>query len=118
MPTLAMITFDSTDPRALAAWWATRLGGEITLDADGFFCIVTVPEWTTSLGFQLVESPTPGKNRAHLDLGRDEGVDRAASVASWIAGGARHLGERGEGDFRWDTFADPDGNEFCVSGTH
>jgi Glyoxalase-like domain len=118
VPTLGMITVDTVDPRALATWWAERLSGEIVMDADGFFCMVAVPDWSTRLGFQQVEAPTPGKNRIHFDLSWDEGVEREAGVATWVAAGARHLGQRGESDFLWDTFADPEGNEFCVSGAH
>lgn len=118
MSALNMITFDTPDPRRLARWWADRLAGEVVLDSEGFFCIVAVPSWTTNLGFQFVASPTAGKNRVHLDLAWDEGQDREAGVAAWVSAGAEHLGLRGEGGFHWDTFADPDGNEFCISAAH
>ena len=118
MSALNMITFDTPDPRRLARWWADRLGAEMVLDADGFFCILAVPGWSTNLGFQFVESPTAGKNRVHLDLGWDEGQEREQGVAAWVDAGAEHLGQRGEADFHWDTFADPDGNQFCISSAH
>ena len=45
---------------------------------------------------------------------RVSGSDRERIVAEWVAAGATHLGRRGEEGFLWDTFADPDGNEFCI----
>ncbi|WP_029090432.1 VOC family protein [Brevibacterium album] len=118
MPGLGMITLDTANPQTLAAWWAERLGAEVVLDADGWFIMIDVPGWTTNLGFQYVEAPTPGKNRLHLDLTWEEGQEREAGIAAWIAAGATHLGLRGEEDFRWDTFTDPDGNEFCLAAGH
>ena len=118
MVALGMITIDSSDARRLAAWWAERLGGEIVADYDGYFCMVQAPGLPIPLGVQLVEAPTPGKNRIHLDLSRSADEERDALVAAWVAAGAAHLGERGDSDFRWDTFADPDGNEFCISQPH
>ncbi|MFF8817480.1 MULTISPECIES: VOC family protein [Leucobacter] len=115
---LGMVTVDTEDPRPLAAWWAERLGGEIVHDADGWFCMVRAPEAAVALGFQKVEDPTPGKNRMHLDFDRTPDVDRDVMVAEWVAAGATHLGRRGESDFSWDTFADPDGNEFCIGDPH
>ncbi|WP_198142009.1 VOC family protein [Leucobacter komagatae] len=115
---LSMITIDTADPRALAAWWAERLGGEIAQDIDGWFCVVRAPEAPVALGFQKVAEPTPGKNRAHLDFDRTPDVDREAMVAEWVAAGAIHLGQRGDSDFTWDTFADPAGNEFCIGDPH
>ncbi|XPP26070.1 MAG: VOC family protein [Leucobacter sp.] len=112
---IGMVTFDTTDARRLAAWWAERLGGEIASDAEGWFCVVNLPESDIVLGFQKVEDPTPGKNRLHLDLDRDPRLDREAMIADWTAAGAVHLGLRSEEGLAWDTFADPDGNEFCIS---
>ncbi|GAB2551521.1 VOC family protein [Leucobacter ruminantium] len=115
---LGMITIDTADARGLAAWWAERLGGEIVHDAEGWFCMVRAPQLPVALGFQRVDEPTPGKNRLHLDLDRGTEAARESVVADWVAAGATHLGQRGEADFRWDTFADPDGNEFCIGDPH
>lgn len=118
MITLGMVTLDTPDPRPLAAWWAERLSGEIVHDADAWFCIVRAPGIPVALGFQRVDEPIVGKNRMHLDLDRGTDLDRAAVVAEWVAAGATHLGQRGEADFHWDTFADPAGNEFCIGDPH
>jgi hypothetical protein len=110
---IASITFDSTDPEALARWWAERFGAEITANMDGFFVIVAGGSLSHNLAFQKVDDPTPGKNRLHLDLGTDRHLDE--EVAAWVAAGATSLGHRNMGDFTWVTLTDPDGNELCIA---
>ena len=107
------ITFDSTDPDALAAWWAAAVGGTVTPVLPGQFVLVALSEGP-KLGFQKVDDPTPGKNRLHLDFGAD---DAEAEVARLVAAGASETGRHNFGDFGWVVLADPDGNAFCVAGT-
>lgn len=115
---LGMVTLDTTDPKPIAEWWASRLGGEVVFDADGWFCMVRAPEVPVALGFQKVDDPTPGKNRMHLDLDRSPDTDRDALVREWVEAGAEHRGRRGDESFAWDAFVDPDGNEFCIGDPH
>jgi len=115
---IGMVTVDTSDARTLAAWWAERLGGELEDQFDGWFCKVTAPGTKFILGFQKIEDPTPGKNRLHFDIERSDDSDRESLIAEWVAAGATHLGTRGDESFSWDTFEDPDGNEFCIAGTH
>ncbi len=63
--------------------------------------------------FQLVPEPKVAKNRVHLDFGAP---DTAEAVARLVDLGATVLAERSLGEFRWTVLADPEGNEFCVSG--
>ncbi len=112
---IAMITIDTTDPLPLANWWATQTGGAIVEENDGWFVIVSTGEGKPALGFQKVDDPTPGKNRIHLDLVSD---DREAQVARLLADGATLVSHREMPGFAWATLADPDGNQFCVSGPH
>ena len=106
---IGMVTIDSTDPAPLAAWWAERLGVEVLTDSDGWFYIL---DGTPRVAVQKVDDPTPGKNRIHLDFAcTDLGADRDALLAA----GATLVGERGDDSFRWITFADPQGNEFCIA---
>jgi len=107
------ITFDTTDPEGLAAWWARALDGEVNPIAPPFFVVVSRPEGP-GLAFQQVEDPTPGKNKVHLDLRTDDDID--AEAARWVEAGATSLGKRNAGDFSWITLTDPDGNEFCIAG--
>ncbi len=112
---LAMITVDTADARALAAWWARQTGGMLVDETDeGSWCEVTLPGPDgLTLGFQQVDVPTPGKNRWHLDLGAP---DRVAEVERLVADGATVVDENSMGDFTWTTLADPDGNLFDVLG--
>lgn len=113
--TLAMITFDTTDPSPLARWWAAQMDGTIVEENDGWFCVVELASAPYRLAFQKVGDPTPGKNRIHLDL-TTENLD--GEVARLLEAGAGRVDEHTMGDFRWVTLRDPDGNAFCVSGTH
>jgi len=113
--TIAMTTVDSPDPTPLARWWAERFGAEIVSDHDGWFLVVAGGSLTGSLGFQKVPDPTPGKNRIHLDLSCS---DVEAEVAALVAAGATEVARNSAGDFGWVTLADPQGNQFCVSGAH
>ncbi len=108
---LAMVTTDSTDPGPLAAWWAEQLGGAIVADNDGFYYTVQVPDGIM-MSFQMVESPSPGKNRLHVDLVSD---DRPTEVDRLVSAGATKIADRDGGGFWWTTLADPQGNEFCVA---
>ncbi|MCL2787423.1 MAG: VOC family protein [Micrococcales bacterium] len=107
------ITFDSRDPRALAAWWAKALDGEIVSDMDGFYVtIMPGGEASLPLSFQLIEDPTPGKNRIHLETTASDG--REAEVDRLVKLGASVVYQGDMGGFAWTTLADPDGNLFCV----
>lgn len=105
------ITFDTTDPDKLAAWWADALGGELNAVAPGFFVSVKLPGGP-GVAFQKVDDPTPGKNRVHLDFGAD---DPEAEVKRLVGLGATEAGRHSIGDFSWVVLADPDGNLFCVA---
>ena len=66
--------------------------------------------------FIEVPDPTPGKPRIHLDLrprerGRDEEVEWLLEYGATQV--ADHRGKDGPGS-GWVTFADPEGNLFCV----
>jgi hypothetical protein len=110
---VGMITCDTTDPAPLAAWWSDQVGGTVVDPFGGFFIMVTGGPVT--LAFQLVDDPTPGKNRLHLDL---TAADLDAEVDRLLAAGAGLVERRGDESFRWVTMTDPAGNEFCVAGAH
>ena len=109
---LEMITVDCTDPAALAQWWAEAVGGSVVPLPGGDFVLVARENWP-ALGFQRVDTPTPGKNRVHLDL---MAADLEAEVQRLIDLGAIETGRHSvDGGFRWVVLADPDGNAFCVA---
>jgi predicted enzyme related to lactoylglutathione lyase len=112
---VAMITFDSTDPDALAAWWSEAVGGSVQPVMPGEFVVVSGADGPR-LGFQRVEEPTPGKNRVHVDFSV---ADVDAEVSRLVALGASETGRHDFGsDFRWVVLADPAGNAFCVAAGH
>jgi hypothetical protein len=108
----AMITCDTTDATRIGRWWAERTGGSVVAENDGWFVLVAVPDGPT-LAFQKVGDPTPGKNRLHVDFTSD---DLDAAKADLLGVGAGHVHDQDVDGFRWSTFTDPDGNQFCVSG--
>lgn len=109
---LGMITCDSTDPAPLAAWWAEQTGATVADPFGGTFLMVRGGALPLQLGFQLVEDPTPGKNKIHFDFGA---ADLDAALDRLVAAGATILGRRGDEHFSWVTLTDPQGNEFCVT---
>ncbi|HQR26984.1 MAG TPA: VOC family protein [Nocardioides sp.] len=66
--------------------------------------------------FQQVPEAKTVKNRLHLDLRVDPGTPRADEIARLVAAGATVLYEASQGPYSWTTLADPQGNEFCVTG--
>ncbi|RAV08606.1 VOC family protein [Mycolicibacterium sp. GF69] len=104
------VTFDTTDPDRLAAWWAEALNAQVKPLAPGDFVIVE-PASGPGLGFQKVDDPTPGKNRVHLDFGA---TDVEAEVKRLVGLGATETARHSMGDWGWVVLADPDGNVFCI----
>jgi len=117
MARLGMVTVDCADARALAEWWAARLGGHVIDHSDEWFCMVMHGEGQPLLGFQKVADPTPGKNKMHLDLtATAEEGGRAAASKAFVQAGAIFLSTQGEpGGFQWDVLSDPEGNQFCIA---
>jgi len=111
----AMITCDASDPVELGRWWAEQTGGRVTEENDGWLVVVEIAGGPR-LAFQKVESPTPGKNRVHVDLETSEDLDAVA--ARLEAAGAQLVEEHVEDGFRWIVLNDPAGNAFCISGAY
>jgi Glyoxalase-like domain len=136
------VTQDSSDPHALADWWAETLGWEVEPTDEAFIrrmisegyatdddtkihngslvwregAAIRHPEGLTRAPrvlFQLVPERKVTKNRMHLDL-RGAGDDAAALIEKLVARGAIVSHEASQGPHRWTTLVDPEGNEFCV----
>jgi hypothetical protein len=99
-----------TDPQRLARWWAETLGGHVEAVAAPHFVTVAGIDGPR-LAFQLVDDPTPGKNRIHIDF---HTADMEGEVRRLVGLGAREVGRAGFGEFAWAVPADPDGNASCV----
>ena len=111
MVAVTMVTIDCENPRELAEFWTAALGTEIAVDWEQFLVLKGEP----AIAFQKVDDPTPGKNRIHLDL---QSPDPTAEVARLVGVGATRIADHEMPGLSWVTLADPDGNQFCVSGQH
>ena len=105
------VTIDTTDVAGLSAWWAEQTASSVRPGATEFFALLDDSSGTR-IGFRRVADPTPGKNRAHLDLVAE---DYDGEVARLVAAGATLVGRYAVDHFAWSTLADPEGNEFCLS---
>ena len=144
VPYTFQVTIDSARPHVLADWWAAALGWQVepsneefirqmiaeghatdddTMRHDGALvwkdgAAVRHPdglERAPRLLFQLVPESKTAKNRVHLDL--HIGDDDLGEVVERLrAAGATFLHEGRQGPHTWVTMADPEGNEFCLSG--
>jgi hypothetical protein len=110
---------DAKDPVALGRWWADALGWVVVddgagEDATGEFEIRPSADRLPGLLFAQVAEPKTVKNRLHLDFRPD---DRDAEVQRLVDLGATRA-DVGQGEQRWVVLADPEGNEFCILGSH
>jgi len=113
-------TFDCANAYELSEWWK-QLIGYVDLDGDPNLpgheeCMIRDPETDHRLLFIEVPEAKEVKNRIHLDLRprsgtRDEEIERVRGLGATEV--ADHRGIYGPGS-GWVTFADPEGNEFCI----
>lgn len=105
---LAMVCTDAIDPPALAGFWASLLGGEMSVDGDGdaWVQVGSGPR----LDFLRVPEVKTLKNRLHLDIAV---TDLALATAEALALGASLADDVYDGG-RWQVLRDPEGNEFCL----
>ncbi|WP_396933322.1 VOC family protein [Mycolicibacterium sp.] len=116
---LRSVVLDCRDPRALAAFYADVIGGEVTVQ-DDTWVVLTDPSGRR-LAFQYSPEHEPptfpdprGSQQFHLDIEVDD--PDAASRAVVEAGATRVTDAVGENTFR--VFRDPAGHTFClVRGT-
>ena len=110
--------FDCQGALALSRFWAAALGWELRQQEPGW-ASVGDPDGTQRLGFGPVPEGKACKNRLHLDLLPEQGVNRAAERARLESLGARFLETvRADGVVAHDVMADPEGNEFCLLEPH
>lgn len=67
------------------------------------------------LGWRYLTEPKVVKNRVHLDIAA--GAGRDARARELEAAGGTELARVEEQGGMWIVMADPEGNEFCVTGT-
>ncbi|MFD6444217.1 VOC family protein [Promicromonospora sp. NPDC060204] len=118
---ISHVTVDSSDPYSLSEWWKPVLGyqdvpGDPNLPGHEE-CVIVDPDGKgVNVLFIEVPEAKSVKNRVHLDLRpradlRDAEIERVKAHGATVV--ADHRGIYGPGS-GWVTFADPEGNEFCV----
>lgn len=138
------VTFDSSDPGALATFWADALGYQLQDPPQGFDSweaaleAMGVPEseWNSRsailpiegngprIFFQRVPEGKTVKNRVHLDVRAAPGLQGEERMAALEAEAERLEGAGAARAYRVDpnppmefgfiTMRDPEGNEFCL----
>ena len=109
------VVIDCADHGRVVDFWASALG-YARREVNEQYVALVPPAREAGLPpllFQKVPEPKVAKNRVHLDFRADVMADE---VARLVGLGATVLAERRLGDFAWTVLADPEGNEFCVSG--
>jgi hypothetical protein len=104
-------------PPGFDTWEAFAVANDIPLPEQGAIGAVVDPDGVgPRLLFQRVpEKDKLAKNRVHLDIrSRDR---REAKVAELLVAGGKELARVSEHGSTWVVMADPEGNEFCVTGT-
>jgi len=144
MPREIQVTFDASDPAALAAFWAEAVGYELqpppepfeswdqALDAWGVpesernsrSAIVDPTGAGPRFFFQQVPEGKAAKNRVHLDIRSAPGLEGDARMEALEAACKKLIGHgaarvrRVESDGPMETgfivMQDPEGNEFCL----
>jgi predicted enzyme related to lactoylglutathione lyase len=109
------VVIDCADHGLVVDFWAAALGYERREVNEQYVALVPPARepGLPPLLFQKVPESKTAKNRVHLDFRAPVMADE---VARLVGLGATLIAERSLGDFSWTVLADPDGNEFCVSG--
>ena len=111
---IAMVTLDTADPAASAAFWSGMLGWEVAYQ-EGDYAMLTGP--SNALGFGRVEEYVApgwpnenGSKQFHFDLAVDD-LD-AAQEAAVELGATVADPQPGE---TWRVLLDPSGHPFCLT---
>jgi predicted enzyme related to lactoylglutathione lyase len=104
------VVVDSSDPAAIAKFWAAVLDYQVIYGAPDEVVIAKDEKTYPGLIFVPVPEGKTVKNRLHIDLNPE---NQEAEVERLIGLGARRI-DIGQGEVTWVVMADPEGNEFCV----
>jgi hypothetical protein len=111
------VVIDCADHDTVVRFWVEAMGDYQRHDENEQYVAIVPSEKAMGrpvILFQKVPEPKVVKNRVHLDL---RGATMAGEVERLLALGATFIAERTLGEtLRWTVMADPEGNEFCVSG--
>jgi len=111
---LAMVTLDTADPAASAAFWSGMLGWEVTY-SEGDYAMLTGP--SNALGFGRVEGYVApswpnenGSKQFHFDLAVDD-LDAAQEAAVELGATVADP----QPSETWRVLLDPSGHPFCLT---
>lgn len=110
------VVMDCAEHGTVVDFWAAALGYDRREVNEQYVALIPPPPAAPGrppILFQKVPEPKVVKNRLHLDFRAEVMADEVARLAAL---GATVIAERSLGAFRWTVMADPEGNEFCVSG--
>src|SRR3954471_5521089 len=113
--TVTEVVIDCADHGAVVDFWAAAFG-YVRREVNEQYVALVPPEREPGrppLLFQKVPEAKVVKNRVHLDT---HGESRSAEVERLQGLGATVIAQRSLGRLTWTVMADPEGNEFCVSG--
>jgi predicted enzyme related to lactoylglutathione lyase len=111
---------DAADPEAQARYWSELLDVEVEERAGesptGARYVVLDAQAGANVGlaFQWVPESKQAKNRLHLDVIAERGIEDVTELVE-RPGGSRVPGaDFSEHGWRWRVMLDPEGNEFCL----
>lgn len=105
------VTFDCTEPAAVANFWAAALGHAVAgfSTADHVVLVPRHDDPGPRIVCNRVPEPKAVKNRVHIDIATTD-FDSDAGRLSQL--GATRASDYDFEDSRWSTFQDIEGNEF------
>ena len=117
---LGWVQIDCRDPEDLARFWGVLLGVEIRERVGSspvgprYVVLEPRPGSDVAVAFQWVPEVKTVKNRLHLDVVAEAGLEEVTRRVKEL-GGARHpWGDQEDEHWRWRVMTDPEGNEFCL----
>jgi len=119
---VGQVTINSVHPKKLAEFYAKIFGGTIADYGNGYIGINN-EEGRAGFLFQQADKPSLEPGWIHLDcILPEEARNKAgydAAVKAITDAGGKLIEERGDSNFSWTVFEDPDGNPFCIpTGGH
>ena len=111
---LVAVSFDASDPAALARFWAGVLTWDAIEEHSDRVDLVPADDTGFRIRFRRSGEPKGAQNRMHFDLTSTSLDDQQRTVTRALGLGGRHIdvGQRPEEGHV--VLADPEGNEFCV----
>lgn len=112
---LLEVVIDCADHGAVVDFWAAALGYQRTEFNEQYVGLAPAERGIgrPPILFQKVPEPKLVKNRVHLDFRAEVMADEVERLRGL---GGTVIAERSLGALTWTVMADPEGNEFCVSG--